>query len=279
MKSTVFYLFIVLNCSLLFNSCKQKTKNVNDSTSELTSNDDKENKTDSDDNKGDGYKRYEVKSGIVEYETTGTMNSGKETLYFDDYGRKEAKYTQTTVTVPGMNMKQTSNQLTIMDGDWIYSIDLDKKTGFKMKPEMLEKMAKNKGNDLGKVGKEMLEQMGGKKVGEETVLGKNCEIWEMSSFGTKIWIWNNLSLKNETNMMGMEIKQLATKVETNVSIPTEKFEVPNDITISDENPMEKLEDLNMDLDKLKDLNLDKLKDIDMNKLKEAQEALKKIQGK
>ena len=65
---------------------------------------------------------------------------------------KEAKTTQTTVTVPGLNMKQTSNQMTIMDGDWVYSIDLDKRTGYKFKHEVLEEMAKKQGtNDFTKI--------------------------------------------------------------------------------------------------------------------------------
>ncbi len=283
MKSNTFYLFILIACALAFTACnkKPKTSNNDSNKTELTSNEDTNNSSNdsSDKDNGDGYKRYEIKSGIVETETTGTMNSGTETIYFDDYGRREAKYTKTTVSVPGVNIKQTSNQLTIMDGDWMYSIDLDKKTGYKMKPEMLEDMAKNQGTkDLGKVGKEMLEQMGGKKVGEEKVLGKNADVWEMSNMGTKIWVWKGITLKTETNMMGMKINQTATKLEINVSVPDEKFEVPEDVSISEENPMDKLKELNGGLDNLKDLDLDKLKDIDMSKLKEAQEALKKMQG-
>lgn len=282
MKSHIFYLSILIACTIALSACNKNPKtgdNDTNDTAELTSNEGSSNSSSTNnDGKGDGYKRYEIKSGIIETETSGTMNSGTETIYFDDYGQREAKYTTTTVSVPGMNIKQTSNQLTIIDGNWMYSIDLDKKTGYKMKPPMLEELAKGQStDDLAKVGKEMLEQMGGKKIGEEKILGKTAEIWEMASMGTKIWVWKGITLKTETNMMGMEIKQSAIRLETNIPVSNTKFKIPDDITISEENPMDKLKELNGGLENLKDFDLDKLKDIDMSKLKEAQEALKKMQ--
>lgn len=284
MKTNIFYLCILIACTIAFAACNKKPKaSNNDSSSqtELTANSNEDSNTSSSsssDAKGDGYKRYEIKSGIIETETSGTMNLGKETTYFEDYGRREAKYTTTSVKIPGMNMEQTTNQLTIMDGDWMYSIDLDKKTGYKMKPPVLGDLAEGqKTNDLGKVGMEMLEQMGGKKIGEEEILGKKCEVWEIPSVNSKIWIWKGITLKTETNIMGMEMNQKTTKLETNVSVPNEKFEIPGDVTISEENPMDKLKDMNIDLKNLKDLDLEKMKDLNPEKLKEAQEALKKLQ--
>jgi len=280
MKSNTYYLLLLIACTLFTTNCKNKAKadknNPNTTSTQLTSNE-KHTAKESDSNKGDGYKRYEEKSGIIEFEISGTMNSGKESLFFDNYGRREAKHTQTTVTVPGLNMKQTSNQISIMDGDWMYNIDLDKKTGHKMKAPLLEELTEGQGtDDLGKVGKEMLKQMGGKKVGEEKIMGKNCEIWEVEGMGTKVWIWNGLSLKTETNMMGMIVNQIVTKIETNISIPNEKFEVPQGITMTEGNPMDQLKGMK-GLDQLKDLDLSKLKDIDLSKLKEMGDKLKELE--
>ena len=274
MKPNTYYLLLLIACTLVLANCKNKAKATKDDSNGTVTYTDSNNHTTSkesnsdDSNKGDGYKRYEEKSGIVEFEISGTMNSGKETLYFDDYGRREAKYTQTVVTIPGLNMKQTSNQIVIMDGDWMYTIDSDKKKGNKMKAPMLEDLAEGQGtNDLGKIGKDMLIQMGGKKIGEETILGKNCEIWIIESMGTKVWIWNGLSLKTETNMMGMEVKQVVTKIKMNISIPNKKFEVPEGITMTEGDPLDQLKDMK-GLDQLKDLDMSKLKDIDLSKLKD-----------
>ena len=81
----------------------------------------------------------------------------------------------------------------------------------------------------------MLEEMGGKKIGEEEVLGKTCEVWEIKNMGTKIWIWKGITLKTETDMMGMKINQTATKNRNHIKMAEEYFEVPEGVTISEEN--------------------------------------------
>ncbi len=82
-----------------------------------------------------GYpKRYQVESGIVEYEMSG-MQKGTETVYFDRWGWREAKYTNTELSIAGLSRKET--KLSIMDGDWIYNIDLESRTGTKIKNTVL----------------------------------------------------------------------------------------------------------------------------------------------
>ena len=43
-------------------------------------------------------KIYGIKSGIIEYEITGSQ-SGTKKVYFDDWGRKQAEYTNSTIKV------------------------------------------------------------------------------------------------------------------------------------------------------------------------------------
>ena len=43
--------------------------------------------------KGTDVKKYNIKSGIIEYEMKG-VQTGTQTLYFDDWGKKEATYSE-----------------------------------------------------------------------------------------------------------------------------------------------------------------------------------------
>lgn len=177
-------------------------------------------------------KRYLVKSGIIEYKYEGSMK-GKETLYFDDYGTKEVKFTESEMTMMGMTQK--TNAITIMDKDWVYSINLDTKTGTKMKnpaKEIFESL-KNDEKKIQKFGEEMMIQFGGKRIGNEKVLGKDCEVWEIAQFGTKSYVWNYIPLKSTTEMMGMKINIIATKIDTEAKIPADKFKIPAGIKLQE----------------------------------------------
>ncbi len=178
-------------------------------------------------------KRYLIESGKVEYKMEGN-NEGTKTMYWDDWGRKEAKITNAEMSFMGFTT--TQKQLEILEGFWQYTINLENNTGTKMKNTMLQNMSDNyKGDNMGEMGEEMLIQMGGEKTGTGTILGKNCDIWEISIMGgnTKIWVWNYVPLKLESSALGTDIREEAISIETNISVPAGTFEVPADATISE----------------------------------------------
>ena len=180
-------------------------------------------------------KRYGVKKARIEYTLSGTQ-TGTETLYFDEWGMREAKYTKTELKILGITQK--TNTATFIEDTWIYTVDLDKKTGTKTENTMLKAL---EGQNLEDVGKQMMIKMGGKKVGSEKILGdKDTEIWEMQNMGTKIWLWNGIPLKTETNMMGMKISNVATKIQ--FDFPKKYLEKPTDVDFSKtEDPMKMLQ--------------------------------------
>jgi hypothetical protein len=187
--------------------------------------------------------RYKVRSAIVNYKVTG-MQEGTETLYFDRWGMREARYTETEIKMMGMGVK--THNLTLLDGEFTYAVDLVKKTGTKAKTPMMEALmrkAESENQDLTDIGKDMMVQMGGKVIGEEEILGKTCQIWEISNMKTKTWIWNGITLKSETNMMGTQTSE-ATSIEVDVDIPEDKVTLPSDITIGDiGNPMDLIKNM------------------------------------
>jgi len=193
---------------------------------------------------GQELRRYKIRSGIIEYKMSG-MQTGAETIYFDRWGMREAKYTQTEIKVASMSVKQ--NQYSLLDGEWTYTVDLDKKTGTKMPTPLWKELtgaAKREGKDASEIGKEMLARMGGRRIGTETLLGKSCEVWEIKSMNAKSWIWQGVTLKTEVNMMGKLMTTEAVRLQDNVNVPEEKLALPKDVKIIEgANPMDVLKNL------------------------------------
>lgn len=183
-----------------------------------------------------GVKRYLVKSGIVEYTLSGTRK-GTETIYFDNWGMREAKHTKAEMSMMGIT--QTQNTLGIIDGAYTYNIDLDTKTGTKMETPMLKELAANT-KDLTEAGEKMMKNMGGVKIGTEVILGKSCDVWEIKNMKSKTWVWKGVPLKTHVNMPSMEMTIMATKIDEGASIAADKFAIPPDVKITEAGDMKKM---------------------------------------
>jgi len=105
-------------------------------------------------------KRYGLKQAHISYRVDGSMQSGTEDLYFTDWGAHEAKYTVLKTKVAGFT--QQINTATFTEGAWIYTVDLSANTGTKQKNPLLKNMSAKELQDLGK---NIMVQMGGKKIG------------------------------------------------------------------------------------------------------------------
>lgn len=188
-------------------------------------------------------KRYNQKSGTIEYQITGNMMTGTEILHFDNFGAREAKYTNTEVKVAGFSQK--TNTVAYLEGSTLYTVDLNTNTGTKMENKIMKNL---EGKDLQDASKQMLKDMGGKQIGNETFLGKNCEVWEIKSLGSKTWIWNGVPLKTEVNMMGQQITYTATKISETVD--PKKLQRPTNINYTEGmDPMKMLEQMKKNMPK------------------------------
>jgi hypothetical protein len=178
-------------------------------------------------------KRYQMKSGIITYKMENNMLGGKMTqiLYFDDYGTKEARETITEMTMMGQTIK--THKMNIAKEGYVYDLDLDKKTGTKIKRDL----PKSSEYDISKFSQEMLDQYNVKKLGSEEVAGKSCEkiSMEYNKMNMKgiVWNWQGITLKSDIDMGKINVKTTATKVEENASVPASIFEIPSDVQIQD----------------------------------------------
>lgn len=184
-------------------------------------------------------KRYEVKSAIVAYETTISgkvmgstiTGSGTENLYFKNWGDielKEEQATQTTHTnIFGIKKTKTeeTHVLNKLDNGKSYSVDFKRKKITLRRDGAMEMTKMFAGGDVSKTAKQMLEGMGGKIVGQESILGHNCDIWDV--MGAKQWLYKGLPLKIEATIMGITTKTVATSAKFNVSVPDKYFKLPN----------------------------------------------------
>lgn len=181
-----------------------------------------------------GYpKRYLVESGIIEYEMSG-MQKGTETVYFDKWGWREAKYTNSELSIAGITRKET--KLSIMDGDWIYNIDLESRTGTKIKNTLLPQFieaAKKKGQTMTELGEEMMRNMGSEKSGTDTVAGQPCDVWVSKQMGSRSCVWNGVTLQTEVTMGGMRMTSNATRFQANAAVPADKITIPGDVKITE----------------------------------------------
>jgi hypothetical protein len=177
--------------------------------------------------------KYPIKSGIIHSEQEMMGMKIKTTKYFDDYGAKNREDIESNMDVAGQHIN--NHQIKIMKEGWLYSYDLKNKQGSKMKFTIPAAM------DFKNMGVERMKQMGVKQTGTETILGKECKIYEFTdakaSMGMtgKSWIfWNSEPMKMNMDMGNkMSIKQHVTSIEENAPITADKFEIPGDIKITE----------------------------------------------
>jgi hypothetical protein len=175
------------------------------------------------------------------------VQTGTAIMYFDDYGMKEATYENTVMDMYGIKLETES--INYLVGYFQYILDIKNNIATKTKNTILQSLVEKSKGDLEEVGRDMFVSMGGEMTGTENMIGKPCEIWELKSMGTKIWVWENIPLRSETNLMGIQILRVATKIDENAVIPTEKLEVPTDIEFTEidmNNPFGKTKKLEED---------------------------------
>ncbi len=252
-------LVIALSFIFLFLSCK-KSESENSVTNQ--------------------YKRYDVESGMIEYKTTingevmGSTVSGEGTssLYFKDWGAieltEETSKETTEINFLGQKEKDITNDhaITKIENGMVYTVDFENKKINKIENISMELM---KGTDVNKIGKQMLETMGGKELENEKFKGYDCEVWDLN--GNKQYFYKGIQLKSEIEMMGMTTITEATSVKFNTKISDDKFKLPDYEVVAVDTMMgeENMEDL---------INSDAYSD-DMQEVNENMDALSEMSFK
>ena len=174
-------------------------------------------------------RRYpKSKSGIIKYNVSGTK-TGTEVVYYEDWGRREAIYTKSTVDLRGVIVDRNTLTLLEDNGLWINNIDLNARTGIRMKnPRYKEYVGKSR-IGLENTKKKSLKDAGARRAEIEMVIGRPCFVWTVQYNGNEIYLWNGIVLKKITGSGYSETTTVATEITESVNIPEEKFTIPPDI--------------------------------------------------
>ncbi|MEE9252482.1 MAG: hypothetical protein V3U74_03925 [Thermodesulfobacteriota bacterium] len=207
---------------------------------------------------------YPFKSAVIHYSVKSEYGHGKtyegaDVVYIK--GDKLAKVQSATVPKPGGKTGKVET-LRIFTLEYVYIIDLINKTGIKIdnskkygKPAYNVLSAEEKKafhNRMNRRGIVSLDLVGlGKKIGDETVLGRECDVYESGKqlsgkelldsiesgegfLYKKSWIWKEakIPLRTITSRVGWSGEIVATKIEESPNIPASRFIVPPDIKIT-----------------------------------------------
>lgn len=175
-------------------------------------------------------RKYGIKSATIEYDVSGSQE-GSRRLFFDNWGSRQAEYSNTTITVG--QFSKTANLLNITDGDWQYTINLDTKSGTKSQSQLKELKIELEGQQyFNELGEQAIIKLGGVKLGTEEFLGKECDVYEFRNIGMRAWYWKWVLLKSETRSGPVSITVTARKIEEDVRVPEDRFRVPDDISLN-----------------------------------------------
>jgi hypothetical protein len=172
-------------------------------------------------------KFFGIESGIVEYKITGSQK-GDKTLYFKDWGRKQAEFSTSTIKIG--RYSKNANLLKLSNGNWQYIINLESKTGTKREHPILEKLREFTDEiSYGEFGEQLALINGGFETGSDPVIGKKCRVFEFKSKNSRLWLWNWLILKSETLKGKVKINVEAISIQENVAIADSIFKPPLDV--------------------------------------------------
>ena len=184
---------------------------------------------------GKTYKKYLVKSGKVTYTIHGSGNimgttqklKGRKRLIFDKYGFKELneEATVSKMNILGNEKVDKSHRMTLLYGTKATQVDFNHKKIMEMSVPGMGLMIAAANQNIAGMGEKMLKQMGGHKIGQETVAGYTCDVWKMR-VATQC-LYKGVPLKVTTNVLGIQRTEVATEAKFDITIPESSFRLPN----------------------------------------------------
>jgi len=170
------------------------------------------------------FRRYQVESGIIEYSVRGAKN-GKEVVYFDQWGMREAKYS--TIIENGF---QQNHLMNLQDKEWTYIIDFDKRIANKRQNENIKKFFEDVDREaVVDMTPLLMASQGAEKLYLDMFNGNECDVWVVEKTGTEIWLWKGIVVKKVDKKKGHITIYEAIKIEADVPVPEQKFLIPENI--------------------------------------------------
>ena len=162
-------------------------------------------------------KMHTLKNYSVTYELSGNTTGTKQHAS-QDYGRKQCWIETSEMNIMGNSVKKNEKVITTVEGSdqWIITISLDDNTGTKMKNPMYRSLTSDmEGKTPKEFSQEFMKKMGGKVVGEKTVIGEKCTEWTLMGGANTCVTEDLISVESGADMAGISITEVATEVKRN----------------------------------------------------------------
>jgi len=184
-------------------------------------------------------KRTPFQEATITYKISGT-SEGTSTLYVKAYGNYLSEHEQTTMSMFGMDKK--TDRLTLVTPEWIYTVDLDTRTGTKVSnfetymqqeyTKLSPKEQKTVRRNARKMGTDFSRGLGGRiKFNAAMIHGYSCDKTTIAGM-TSYTIHNTaVVLKMEGSVMGMSIKKEAVSIDKG-AVGRTHFKLPENINIT-----------------------------------------------
>ncbi len=181
-------------------------------------------------------KKYAVKSGYLKLELSGSTVGTRE-IWWDNYGLKTSEREKSTTTTKMLGIKSVEEKdvLHIIVNDKFWTVDYIENTGMKGTVPFMSDLLDVQNNMTEKEQEEfanqLLEDMGGKRLGTETLGGYKCDV--VSLMGMKVWVYKGIGLKTEGKIMRIETKEMFSEFKPGISVSPSKFTPPDNVQYQD----------------------------------------------
>jgi hypothetical protein len=174
-------------------------------------------------------KKYGIEKGKVVYKMELMGSVSTITMYFKDYGMQQSSVSE--LTMFGMT---TKNRTIERDG-FVYSLNINNKTGIKTPIEENDENNMNPNVNYDELSDDELTEYNAKRDGYEIIAGKKAVKYIMTKDGTEstFCIWKQIPLKLEAVEEGVTVSTTAVEVIENPTFPAGIFEIPDDYNISE----------------------------------------------
>ncbi len=183
---------------------------------------------------------YQIKSCKIDFVFFNSFQKGTKTLIFKDSGKIEKEigeiYSIDTKALKKLGWKKprpVMHVLHIRRQDSVFFLDLDSMVGSGRFALTLvgsshpEEPIIQTGKDTFDVDILAFVNSQKKKIGEDTLLGRPCDIIDFN--GVKIWYWKGLALKKE--IIPQKVYEYATSIDENYVIKEDEFKIPNGVKL------------------------------------------------
>lgn len=182
-------------------------------------------------------KRFQVKSGHVEYELSG-MVVGTKSVWWDDYGEKYREETNSEETVETRKHKEIikNHSLSISDGEYYYNVNMETMQGTKLHkgavPDFSIPGSGLNDGEMEQLGEGLLKAFGGNvKKKSEIVLGRTCDVTNM--MGATVHVYKGVTLRSYVKVKSHENREEAVFFEENIGVPGSGFAPPEKAILED----------------------------------------------